>query len=227
VTVFVDRLVGLVGMILVGALASLFVGPELKIAFARGQVEVRRLIWALLVGLVALAIVFLSRRMRRMLQISQLVARLPFADTLRKIDDAIRIYRQHLPIMALALLFTAVIQGASIVAIWMLSRSLGLDRVLFIQCLIIMPIIWLIAAAIPVPGGLGVMENLFIPFFSAAIAGPGGSAVGQAAALAVMNRMLVCSCSLPGAVVPLFGGHLPKADDMARELSTSDDESKG
>jgi len=64
---------------------------------------------------------------------------------------------------------------------------------------------------------LGVMENLFVPFFIMAI-DPSGSATevaeGQTAALALLNRLMICACSLPGALVPVFGGHLPKAQEI-------------
>lgn len=162
VTVFVDRLTGLVTMIFIGTIAGFFVGSELKIGFG---LQVRGLIWGILGIFVFVAMVFLSRRIRGALMLSDLLERLPFAQKLQKIDSAVQLYRQHLQTMLLAMLITLVTQGLVIMAIWMVSQSLHLDNVRFVQCLAIMPIIWLISAAIPVPGGLGVMEYLFIPFF--------------------------------------------------------------
>ena len=221
VTVFVDRLVGLVGMIAVGAVASLFVGGELGVPIAGHMVQVRELIWAVLAMLVVAAVIFLSRRVRQALRLSWLLERLPFAERLRQIDYAIRVYRHHVGVMLVSLLLTALIQGMAIVAIWMLTRALALEQVTFLQVLVIMPIVWLVSSAIPVPGGLGVLENLFIPFFSAAI-NPGNptAAVGSAVALALLNRMMICACSVPGAAVPLFGGHLPKAKEMVQEVQS-------
>ena len=73
------------------------------------------------------------------------------------------------------------------------------------------------------------MENLFIPFFATAIdpAVKTGTdhwkeVVALAAALALLNRLMICLCSLPGALVPIFGGHLPKAKDMEAELGLQD-----
>jgi len=224
VTVFVDRLVGLIGMILVGALASLFVGGDLAIPLGGGNLEVRVLIWFLLGCLVLGGAVFLSRRVRRTLLLTVVLEKLPFAKGLRQVDSAIRIYRGQPGSVGVALLLTAVIQGFSIVAVYMLCKALHLDNVRFLQCLIIMPIVWLISAAVPVPGGLGVMENLFVPFFARAIE-PGvmmGTAcweevVALAAALAVMNRLMICVCSLPGGLVPVFGGHLPRRKELEGE----------
>jgi uncharacterized protein (TIRG00374 family) len=233
VTVFVDRLVGLIGMILVGALASLAVGSDLKLPLLSRQIQVRHLIWILLGALILAAIIFFSRRVRHALLLNKILDKLPFASFLRKIDDAIRIYRRHLCTMAAALVLTALIQGLSIVAIWMLTQSLNLDKVRFLQCLSIMPIIWLVSAAIPVPGGLGVMENLFVPFFVTAIdpaitpsADHWEKVVTLAAALAILNRLMICFCSLPGALVPIFGGHLPKPEDIEAELANETPEVK-
>ena len=225
VTVFVDRLVGLIGMILVGAIASLFVGSELTIPVGSKDIQVRMLIWVILAGLIVVSVIFLSKHIRHYLKLSRILEKLPFAKTLHKIDQAIRIYRDHPGVMVLALVLTAVIQGLAIVAIWMMSQALLLENVKFIQCLIIMPIVWLISAAVPVPGGLGVTEILFIPFFCRAIdpsvvTGTDHWEVvkGMAAALACMNRLMICVCSLPGALVPIFGGHLPKTEKMQEEM---------
>jgi glycosyltransferase 2 family protein len=221
VTVFVDRLTGLVGIILVGALAGLVVGPEFTIQIRGRPIQIRFLVWLVFLGLVAVSVIFLSRRVRHVFMLDYLLERLPAAKVLKKIDSAIRIYRSHIPTMFLALVLTGLIQGCSIVAVWMLTQALHLDEVTFIQCLTVLPIVWLISAAVPVPGGLGVMENLFVPFFVMAI-DPSGTAMeaarGQAAALALLNRLMICVCSLPGALVPIFGGHLPKAQEMEAEL---------
>lgn len=229
VTVFVDRLMGLIGMILVGALASLFVGGDLAIPVGGQELEVRVLIWLLLGGLGFVSVIFLSKRVRRALMLNVLLEKLPFSGVLRQVDNAIRIYRRHVGSVVVALLLTAVIQGFSIVAVFMLSQALHLENVQFLQCLMIMPIVWLISAAIPVPGGLGVMENLFVPFFARAIdpAVMVGTAHWQevlalAAALAVMNRLMICLCSLPGGLVPIFGGHLPKRRDMQADMERAD-----
>jgi len=221
VTVFVDRLTGLVGIILVGALAGLTAGPDMTIPIRDYHVQVRYLVWMIFLGLVLVSVIFLSRRVRHVLLLDHLLNRLPAARILKKIDSAIRIYRSHIPTMILALVLTGLIQGSSIVAVWMMTQALHLEQVVFLHCLTVMPIVWLISSAIPVPGGLGVMENLFVPFFIMAIDPTGSAAVdarGQAAALALLNRLMICACSLPGALVPILGGHLPKAQEMEAEL---------
>ena len=222
VTVFVDRLVGLIGTIILGVIASFIIGGKLIIPVMGHKIQVRWLVWAIFLSMVLFSVVFFSRRIRRMLLLKKLLEKLPFARQLHKIDQAIQLYRRHKQAVFLSLLLTIVIQGLSILTVWMLSQSLELKNVSFVHCLIIMPIIWQVSVAIPVPGGLGIMENLFVQFFSSAI-DPAGmispeKVITQAAALAFLNRLMICLCSLPGCLVPIFGGHLPKSSEMEREL---------
>ncbi len=216
VTVFVDRLMGLVGMILVGAVSSMFAQTDLEF----NGIQVRKIIWILFAGLSVLAILFLSRHVRQALRISVLMKKLPFAMQLYKVDSAIRLYRSHVGSVVVSLLLTAGIQGIAILAVWMLSQAMGFEKVRFTQCLIIMPIVWLISAAIPVPAGLGITEGSIVGLFRYAINPEDpASAMGQAAALAVMFRLLmIYFASLPGVFVPLFGGHLPQSSQIEHEM---------
>jgi len=117
VTVFVDRLVGLMGMMMVGTLASLFVGSELVVRLGGREIQVRYMVWMVLGVMVAVAVMFLSRRVRRALLLSWLLEKLPFTKLLRQIDAAIRVYRRHVRTMGVALLLTVVIQSFSILAV--------------------------------------------------------------------------------------------------------------
>ena len=148
------------------------------------------------------------------MRLSHFLEKLPFNEKLKQFDQAIRIYRRHIPTVLASLLLTSFIQGLAIVAIWMITQALHCDNITFLQCLMIMPIIWLITAAIPLPGGLGSMEALFILFFAAAFEPGSDNALNRPAAIALLNRLMICLCSIPGAVVPLFGGHLPKLKEI-------------
>ena len=232
VTVFVDRIIGLVGTILMAGIASLFVGSEMVYTYGRSadqpgtQIQIRWLVWGVFAAMVFAAIIFLSRHVRRALLISHLLRKLPFADLLGRIDQSIRIYRRRLGKMALCMLMTGTLQGLTIVAFWMLVRSLGLANIRLVHCLTIMPMVWLIGAAIPVPGGLGIIENC-VKFLFCLVVNPDDpvAAVGQATALAGLNRVvLLYICSLPGALVPLFGGHLPKTADIKQQMTEQPDQ---
>ena len=216
VTVLLDRIIGLAGMVLVGSLASLFLNTE---GAAKTIGLLRYLIWGILGAMVIGCIVVFSQRIRSALKLNALLNRLPFADKLRKADSAVRTYRNHLPTVAIALALTATIQGLAVVAVWILTKALHFESVTFIQCLIIMPMIWVISAAVPVPGGLGVIETCVTYLFCLVINPQApDTAQGAAAALALLIRALIVVSSLPGAIIPLIGGHMPNAKQMAAEI---------
>ena len=73
VTVFVDRLIGLVGIILVGALAGLVVGSEFTIQIRGRPIQIRILVWLVFLGMVAVSIIFLSRRVRHVFLLNHLL----------------------------------------------------------------------------------------------------------------------------------------------------------
>ena len=224
VTVFVDRLIGLIGTIMMGAFASLFVGSEV----AYRGIQIRWLPWGVFTMMAAGSLIFFSRHLRRGLFISKLLKMLPFAKQLQQIDEAIRIYRRHITTVLWALFLTVLLQGLTIVAVWFITQGLHFETVRLVYCLIIMPIVWLIGSMIPVPGGVGIIEGCITTLFCVVInPEKPGSAVGQAAALALMNRVVILYiCSLPGALVPIFGGHLPRARELQEVLEKEDPEAE-
>lgn len=215
-TVLVDRLIGLGGILLVAAVASLMLGGEV----AYEGIQIRWLVRGIVVGMLPLAALVLSRRSRQWLLARPWLQRMRFAVVLNKIDAAIQLYRRDLRTVGLSLLITVLVQTLALVAVWMLAQSLGLTQVRLVETITIMPVIWLLAAAIPVPGGLGVMEGAVTYLFGVAI-NPDDpkTAYTMAAALALLNRLMICTASLPGGLVPVFGGHLPKAEQMEAELA--------
>lgn len=215
VTVFVDRLVGLIGMVILAFIATFFAGPEIS----QRHPQLRYIVWVTFAIMALLSLVFLSRTLRRILQLDRVARKLPFAARLRQIDQAIQLYRHHPGPIIHALLLTALMQGGQIVAIWMLARALGFDMVTLRQCLIIIPIVWVIGAAIPVPGGLGIIEGS-VSFLFRMVINPENpaDAIGQATALALLLRLMMCVSSLPGALVPIFGGHLPKRTELEHDM---------
>ncbi|MBI9015881.1 MAG: flippase-like domain-containing protein [Phycisphaerae bacterium] len=219
VTVFVDRIVGLVAMICVASIAGIFAGDELVYTINSRTFHIRWFLWGILLIMIIGSAIALCKPIRKRMMLSGLLKKLPFASLLQKAEQAINVYRSHIKTIGLTFLMTVVIQSFSIVAIWLLALSLGFEKVTFLQCFIIMPIIWVISSAIPIPGGLGVSEGLIIFLFGMVI-DPSSpqTAHTDAAALAVLVRILGYAASLPGGLVPIFGGHLPKASEMQDEL---------
>lgn len=227
-SVLVDRLTGLVSMIWIAAIASVFVDSSVRLGCG---IPTRNLVWGILGCTVLVMIGYSSRRVRGFLLPVSLMQRLPLSMQIRQVDLAMRAYRHHCGAMSLAIGITVCTQCIIVAAVWVLAQALQLHRVGFVHCLMVMPVIWLISAAIPVPGGLGVIEYLFIPLFARAITPtasiPGDSAVSQAAMLALLHRTMITACSLPGALAPAFGGRNPASDSTSSIASPVSSRSVG
>jgi hypothetical protein len=221
VTVVLDRVAGVLGMMIVCVFASFTSAGamELPLAGSDRTIQVRMLIWVFSGVVLVVIVFFFNRTIRRVIPVGKLVSRLPFSSILHKIDDAVHLNRKYPVHVISAIFITIVVQSLSVVAVWFMSKALGLDAVTFLKCLIILPVVWLISAAIPVPGGLGITENLFLEFFARIMEPQIGheAALGSAAALAMLNRLMLYASSMPGLFVPLFGGHLPRIKDLERE----------
>lgn len=215
VTVFVDRALALIGMILVASVVSLLIAPDI----GYGGVQLRWLVWGISAATIGGTAMLVSKQTRKLTFVRYVLKKLPFAGVIKQIDNAVQAYRNHIPAIMLALLLNILIQGLAIVAIWMLTQALHFQQVRLLQCVVIIPIVWVIGAAVPVPAGLGIIEGSITYLFCLVINPQDPpSALSHAAALALLNRLMLTTCSLPGAVVPIFGGHLPRTQEMAVEL---------
>ncbi len=227
-SVLIDRLLGLCGTVMLGSGAAIFIKKDYCLPVFGQELNVKVLIFLILAAMVMGLLLTLSKRMRKYLAISAILQKLPFQKKLQEVESGFRIYRHHPDSLLVALLITFSIQTVAITAIWMLTIALNLKGITLLHCLSVMPIIWVISAAVPVPGGLGIMEYLFIPFF---IAVTDESAFtnhdelkARVVALSLLNRFMIYVVSMPGGLVPLFGGHLPKQSEMVEEYEHIEDE---
>ena len=227
-SVLIDRLLGLSGTVLLGSCAATLITQKFTLPIFGYNLNVKILIFAILAAMITGLLLTLSKRARKMLAISAILKKLPFQKKLQEIESGFRIYKHHPESLILALVITVTIQTLAITSIWLLTVSLNLKGVTLLHCISVMPIIWVISASIPVPGGLGIMEYLFIPFFvavadSSAFNSP-EELKARVVALSLLNRFMIYVVSAPGGLVPLFGGHLPKQAEMAAEFEQIEDE---
>jgi len=217
ITVCVDRVIGLLGIILIGSIASIFV--ESHISYQGFQLRWLPLILLSLVS--TLTFLFFCNKLHKTRSIRQLLLKLPFAKVLSQIDQAVRFYKHHTTTVLQSLFLTLILQLTGLLAFWCLTQSLHFTSIRFVHCLVIMPFTSIVSAAIPVPGGMGVVEGCIMYLFCVVI-NPDNpvTAMGQAAALALINRIVILYvCSLPGLLVPLLGGHLPKGKDLVEAVT--------
>jgi glycosyltransferase 2 family protein len=223
-SVLFDRILGLTGTLILGSVAALSLKEKFILPVKGYDIDIKSIIISIIALIAFVAIFIASRRVRKYLYIKPLLEKLPGQDKLKKLEQGIRIYRENPKVLIKALLITFAVQTAAITSVWLLTIALGLKGITLLHCITIMPIVWVISAAVPVPGGLGVIENLMVPFFTAAADKSAFNSPGELAArvtaLTLLNRLMIYASSAPGGLVPIFGGHLPKQSQMAMELET-------
>jgi len=213
-SVAVDRFVGLLGMLMMAALAYFF--------FLRGHINLSEedgdgpssqilqdyrgiLLGAALAGPIILAaLVAIPATRARLWHLAQrLVER--GRGLLKRLWTAMAVYCKRPITMLVALMLTITGQSMVITGFWLLGRELGIQADLR-HYFTIFPINWVIAA-IPVSiAGLGVLEAGIIKFFALLTT----TAESSAKALALCQRFIWVLASLPGGAIHLLGAHLPK-----------------
>lgn len=211
-TVFLDRVIGLLGLvILAGAMMALSWDPQ-----RFGHLAL--VIGCICAVLAAGTAVVLSRRLRHALRLPQLAQRLPAGEHLLRIGRSFTAMRHHPLLVGAALGNTVVLQACVMLSAYFMAIALGMQDD-FVKYFIYVPIGFLIAA-IPIspPQAFGVMEAAYIQFF----ARTGMSSVSQAVTFALAVRFIHLVWALPGVLVPLLGGHLPRRDELEELERTGD-----
>lgn len=221
-SVFFDRIFGLTGTLILGSIAAISLKDGFSLSLKGHEIDVKQIIIWFIVIISTSAIIIASKRIRRFLFISNLLKMLPFQKKLQEIEKGIRIYRNRPGYLALALMVTFCVQTLAITSVWLMTIALDLKGISLLHCITIMPIVWVISATLPVPGGLGVIENLMVPFFIAAADVTAFDSPEQLTArvmaLTILNRIMIYLSSSFGGLVPIFGGHLPKQAEIANEI---------
>ncbi|MCG3129053.1 MAG: hypothetical protein CHACPFDD_03962 [Phycisphaerae bacterium] len=209
--IFLDRAIGLLGLVLLAGTMILLNWDAEK--FGNMAYGLGLLVAGLAVGVVMI----FSSRMRAMLKLSELVARLPAGQQLLRVGRATVAMRRHLPLVVLSLLNTVALQSFVMIGAYFMAMAMGMKGTLA-HYMIYVPVGYLIAA-IPIlpPQAFGVMEWFYVLFF----ARTGLSSVSQAVAFALALRLIQLFWALPGVLVPLFGAHMPTRHEL-EELETPD-----
>lgn len=209
VSIFVDRMMGMTELTLLAGIMVLVVMV--------GQLPYRNLPQAQFVVLVLVGILIggflfvLSSRFRRMLHLDAIYRRWSFAHHIDAMGEAAKLYRHRIGALAKAILVTFGAHVIWILGISLIGRSLHVDTP-FHSYFLNTPLIYILSAGIPTPGGVGGVEALYKVAFSDAN-------VQQVILLAVLARMMTIFCGLPGAIVAITGPKLPRSADMQAELN--------
>ncbi|HUU89695.1 MAG TPA: lysylphosphatidylglycerol synthase transmembrane domain-containing protein [Phycisphaerae bacterium] len=196
--VFLDRLIGLVAVCVLGAAAVVYSLNDERVRVAQ------IIIGVFLAGLVGGGVAFFSRRLRRLLRLDRLLARLPFAGIVARVDRAVLVYRHHKVKVALALVLSWSMQAVALCAMWWLATGLG-SRASWNHYVVNMPVVWIGWSMIPVPGGFGVAETLVQRLFTPSVLGgttplPAAEAATLALAMILAYRLVQMLVTVPGGV---------------------------
>jgi uncharacterized protein (TIRG00374 family) len=197
--ILLDRVLGMVGLTLMAAVAVLFRYQALG-GLARG------------IGLFLLAVVtgvglYLSPWVRRTFRIPALLERLP--RPIRQIDAALGLALRRPRDLAMALATTIGMQALGIGAVALCGRALGITAAGYLDYLVLVPIAYL-ANSLPLsPGGLGLLEAALQQLLVDA----GLASATQAFLTGLAARVLSWVWCLPGLVFWLAGGrHTPSVE---------------
>lgn len=186
VSVAVDRIIGLLSMAGLAAVAILLSGET----FAEIRTPVMLFLVAGLVG----AFLFVNRPLRRALHIDALLAKLPLGEKLKRIDEAVLMYSRRPLELVLAVVLSLCNQAVSILAVLTIGRAFG-DTVLGVADYVAVFSVATIVSAIPAaPGGWGLGEATYGYLFTL---------LGASAAIGVATSITFRLCQL---LFSLLGG---------------------
>jgi uncharacterized membrane protein YbhN (UPF0104 family) len=216
ITVFFDRVIGVVSLLLMSGIVVLINWRRPEFA------TYGRTIGLMVLVLAAGAAVYYSNRIRRWLWIEDIINLLPLAHHWRRLDKAVFAFRHRFKRVAASIVLTMLLQLVSIFSLFLAGWALGLvhDREQPWESLPVylgyMPICFL-AGALP----LGVMETLYAELFSrAAKLGPEEAAVF----LSIFSRLVQLAWGLPGSIVVLQSGR-PPANEAAALSEAAEEQS--
>jgi len=209
-SVVLDRFLGLatsaaIAAVMIGILLAGQLGGSGEISWAATTVGV-----VLLIMLIAVLFLF-SVRFRRILCVERIYTRLPFAHHVASAARAVKTYRDSPGGMLKAMGLALVAQLFAIGSVALIGCSLSL-AVPWYCYFAYVPVICIIGAVPLTPGGIGVVENLYVVFFTAV-------SPSSVLALALLARLLPLLWSLPGLIVAVTGPRLPKAETMRATLN--------
>lgn len=217
-TILVDRIVGLLGLLLVAA-ASVIACFRFMMAADQG-IRMTTIFVGIcsLGGISAMAALEWHDKLERLPGVAGLLAfgglLLPakITDTIRRVVAALDLYRQRRRTMVLALGLSVLVHTLLAICVFCLGRAYHLNTVkprhYFLATQMANTI-----AGIPIsPGGLGVRDVALSPFLRAAGAEP-----SQAGDVAASLSIVIAAWSLIGGVIFLFSRYRPRQDDAEPE----------
>jgi glycosyltransferase 2 family protein len=237
VTVFLDRIIGMIALGLVAGVA-ICIG-----IFTTGTADhgpFRQAHWfvgAFIVASVVGALVFYSRRLRAVSK--RIIKAAPGYDRVRsmgvvhrivamlvKVDSAVFLYRYKKMVLVNTTLISFVAHSAAILSIYFFGRALSINQASVVQYFIVVPVSFIVSSVPVTPAGWGVGEYVFKIFFGA-VGIPGTAAI----TMSVIYRFTSALWTLPGGVILMFQRQRATVEEVEAEMGAgllgNDDASQG
>lgn len=193
-TVFMDRVVGLFGLILLAGLAGLMM---LSNPVAR---QVTMYVWLGIVSVAIGSMVYFSQRLRQIFRVEQILARLPGKALFTAVDQSMVSYRRHVGVVSTTLGMSLVVHLLLSSATAVSGYALGMQAS-FGLLLTVLPVLFLASALPFFYQGLGVMEWLAMPM----LLNPPATSANHIVGMLLLIRMYQVLYSLTGAVFVIRG----------------------
>ncbi len=208
-SVLVDRLLGVLVMVTMGAVAVVWLGD--RFPYRREPILI-----GLVLGVGALA-AYANPALRRRIGFEKLVQRLPMSRTLLQIDEALTVCAREPRELAWAVCFSSFNQLCVMASLTVLGASFGESALSFANYVVVGALGNLVSAIPITPGGVGVAEAAYGQLFEL----QGGNwTLGFAVAIAW--RLCLVIVGLGGGLFLLLpGGRLSAAERAALEGATS------
>lgn len=210
--VLLDRAIGLASFLILGALT-------IGISWQKDLIgEYGKWVGYLMAAFIVGVLLFFSNRVRRIMRYEQLLAKLPFAEKIKRIDETTFSFRRHKGQATMSLLLTLAMHGFFVGSIYCAARGFGIhprdgqtEGELFLAVLLA-SVVGYLFAAIPITiQGFGLLEAVFIRV----LVNGGWCNESQMLALTLSARLIQMAWSMPGVIVPWLGFSRPQEAEVA------------
>ncbi len=219
-SVLVDRVIGLVALILLGGAMAAWQWVSLPAADPTARM-CRRV--ALLCGLILLSmagglLVYFHPVTRRLFGLDFILKRLPMQHHVQSVLHVFESYRRKPLLVIWAILVSFPVHVVSIIGATLAGKAFGLPLSVGYY-FVVVPVAVLVASVPISPQGAGVME-----FFTFSLTEKQGATVAEALALTMSIRFLQILWNLTGGIFVLRGGYHTPSIEEARDLESQTDD---
>lgn len=215
-SVFVDRVIGLLALIMLGGVMAGAMAIYLRLQAQQGGGPVGRMCGyvammcaAIICGTAAGLFCFFQPTLRRVLGLDFILAHLPMQEHIQHVIQIMSRYRQRPGLVLWAILITLPVHITVVVSAMLAGRAFQLP-ISSGYYFVAVPVIVLVGAIPISPQGAGVME-----YFAIKLTERQGATVSQAVALTMSIRLVQILWNLTGGIFVLRGGyHVPSQQEQ-------------